>query len=229
MKLGERLAALASFVPQGARLADIGTDHAYLPIELVQKGIAISAVAGDVHSGPYQSAQANVENLRLEEKIFVRMGDGLAVLTPGEVDTIVIAGMGAGTIIEILEKRPEVTGVLTRLILQPMIATATIRQWLQANQWNIVDETLVVDDGKLYEIVVAEQGAMPELEPVMYEIGMILWRNKPQLLARHIDHLISQTQRVLSEMAKSATAGCSPKYNEYLEKLKQLEMKRQCL
>ena len=91
MKLGSRLAALAAFVPQGTRMADIGTDHAYLPIELVQSDIAVSAVAADVHIGPYQAAKENIKSLGLNNKISVRFGDGLSVLSPGEVDTVVIA------------------------------------------------------------------------------------------------------------------------------------------
>ena len=229
MKLGSRLAALAAFVPHGTRVADIGTDHAYLPIELVQKNIAISAVAADVHIGPYQAAKGNIENLGLNHKISVRFGDGLAVLSPGEVDTVVIAGMGGGTIIEILNSNPEVTSSLSRLILQPMVATGLVRRWLLANEWRIIDEALVQDDGTLYEIVVAEQGGSVIPEPIMYDIGMKLWDNKPELLQLHIDSLIAQTKRVLHEMEASNTARQSPKYDEYLERRKQLEAKRQCL
>ena len=229
MKLSKRLAALAAFVPKGARVADIGTDHAYLPIELVQKDIAISAVAGDVHVGPYQAAKDNIESLGLQHKIFVRFGDGLSVLTPKEVDTVVIAGMGGSSIIEILSSAPQMTSSLSRLILQPMIATGTVRHWLNTNQWRIIDEALVQDDGKLYEILVAEQGPSVITEPIMYDIGMILWEKKPELLALHIQNLIAQTERVLSEMSASNTARLSSKYDEYLERRNQLEAKRQCL
>lgn len=229
MKLGERLGALASFVPVGAKVGDIGTDHAYLPIELVQKNIAIFAVAGDIHKGPYLAAQENVAGLGLADKIAVRFGNGLEVLSPHEVDTVVIAGMGGSTIVEILSGAPEVTSSLKRLILQPMIATGTVRRWLIANGWAVVDETLVQDDGKLYEILAAEQGEVAALEPIMYDIGMILWNNKPDLLKLHIDQLIAQTKRVLVEMTTSSSARQSAKYNEYCRRLEQLEAKRQCL
>lgn len=229
MKLGERLAALADFVPQGARVADIGTDHGYLPIELIEKKVAVSAVAGDVHKGPYQAAKDNVKSMGLEDKISVRFGDGLAVLSPGEVDTVVIAGMGGSTIIEILKNQPEVTGSLTRLILQPMIGAAALRAWLVESRWCIVDETLVVDDGRLYEIIVAEPGVSMEFEPIMYDIGMILWEKKPKLLSLHLDHLIGQTKRVVGEMTNSDSAQQSLKFKEYVKKLEQLEAKRRCL
>lgn len=229
MKLGERLAALASFVTVGSRIGDIGTDHAYLPIELVQKNIANFAVAGDIHKGPYQAAKENVEGVGLEGKISVRFGNGLGVLAPSEVDTVVIAGMGGSTIVEILSSEPEVTSSLKRLILQPMIGASTVRRWLIGNGWTIIDETLVQEDGKLYEIVVVEQGESPALEPIMYDIGLILWNNKPELLTLHIDQLIAQTKRVIVEMATSSSARQSPKYDEYCQRLAQLEAKRQCL
>jgi len=229
VKLGERLAALVAFVPLGARVGDIGTDHAYLPIELVGRKIVPFAVAGDIHRGPYQAAKENIENLGLQQNISVRFGNGLAVLSPGEVDTVVIAGMGGSTIVEILSSEPEVTHGLKRLILQPMIATATVRRWLITNQWTIVDEALVQDDGKLYEILVAEPGFSTIVEPIMYDIGMILWNNKPGLLPLHLDQLISQTKRVLQEMATNSNARQSAKYGAYCERLTQLEAKRQCL
>lgn len=229
MKLSGRLAALVTFVPQGARVGDIGTDHAYLPIELVQKNIAVSVVAGDVHSGPYQAAKDNVAGLGFNQKISVRFGNGLAVLSPGEVDTVVIAGMGGSTIIEILNSNPEITSTLSRLILQPMIATGAVRRWLDSNHWRIIDETLVQDEGKLYEILVAEPGDCSIIEPIMYDIGMILWDKRPELLELHIDNLIAQTERVLREMAISSVARHSPKYDEYSDRLKQLEAKRRCL
>jgi tRNA (adenine22-N1)-methyltransferase len=229
LKLVGRLAALAACVPRGARLADIGTDHAYLPIELVQENIIISAIAGDIHIGPYKAAKEHVEALRLKDKISVRLGNGLAVLYPGEVDIAVIAGMGGQTILEILKHNPEVVTSLKRLVLQPMVAAAAVRRWLNENGWCLVEEQLVQEDGRLYEIIVAEQGVSPACESVMYHIGPKLWNEKSSLLTLHIDQLIAQTKRVLAEMAVSSDAQKSLKYHEYKERLKQLEAKRQCL
>lgn len=229
MKLVGRLAALAACVPQGARIADIGTDHAYLPIELVKKDIVAFAVAGDVHNGPYKAAKEHVEDLSLEGKISVRLGDGLAVLSPLEVDTVVIAGMGGQTIIEILKNQCEIVRSLKRLILQPMVGAATVRRWLCANDWYVLEEQLVQEEGRLYEIIVAEQGKCPYYEPVMYEIGEKLWNDKSPLLILHIDQLISQAKRIVSEMECSSNAKRSLKYQEYVTRLKQLEDKRRCL
>lgn len=229
MRLVGRLAALAACVPRGARLADIGTDHAYLPIELVEKDVIVSAVAGDVHSGPYKAAKEHVKGLSLEGRISVRLGNGLAVLSPLEVDTVVIAGMGGQTIIEILTNHCEIVSSLKRLVLQPMVGAATVRRWLCENHWYVLEERLVQEEGRLYEIIVAEQGDSPRYEPVMYEIGQKLWGEKSPLLILHIDQLISQTKRVVKEMECSSNAKKSLKYYEYVTRLKQLEDKRQCL
>lgn len=219
---------MAGFVPRGTRLADIGTDHAYVPIELVQENIIVSAVAGDVKVGPCQAAKEHVEGLKLEQKISVRLGDGLAVLSPGEVDVVVIAGMGGQNIVDILKKGSEVITSVKRLILQPMVAAASVRRWLDKNGWYIIDEMLVQEE-RLYEIIVAERGDSPKYEPVMYEIGQKLWDDKSPYLILHVDQLIALTKRILREMSLSSNARGSTKYQEYTERLKQLEDKRKCL
>ncbi len=107
MKLSKRLATIAALVPPGGRLADIGTDHAYLPVYLVTEGIVPSAVAGEVNEGPFRAAGEALARVGLADRISLRFGDGLAVLAPGEADTAVIAGMGGQTIVDILAARPE--------------------------------------------------------------------------------------------------------------------------
>jgi tRNA (adenine22-N1)-methyltransferase len=229
LSLRERLAMLASFVPQGARIADIGTDHAYLPIELVSKRIVDFSVAGEVNPGPYQSANESIARLGLQDRISLRFGDGLAVVEPGEVDTVVIAGMGGNTIIEILTKRQEVTCRLKRLILQPMVAAPQVRRWLVKHAWEIVDEGLCREDGKLYEIIVAERGSSREMEQILYDIGPVLWQKQSELLPLHLQLLIEQNKRVLRAMAQSEEAQLSEKHCEYAKRLKELEEKQKCL
>ena len=148
MKLGHRLKVIASMVPTGLTLADIGTDHAYLPIYLIEQNIVPCAIAGDVHQGPYLTAQNAVSSLQLEHRISVQLGNGLEVVKPGEADVVVIAGMGGATIIDILQSCPEVTRTVKRLILQPMIAASLVRKWLHTHGWWIVEEQLVEEEGK---------------------------------------------------------------------------------
>lgn len=229
MKLSKRLATIAALVPPGGRLADIGTDHAYLPVYLVTEGIVPSAVAGEVHEGPFRSAAEALAGVGLADRIDLRFGDGLAVLAPGEADTAVIAGMGGATIVEILAARPEVTASLSCLVLQPMQGAGLVRRWLAAASWRLVAEALVEEDGRLYEVMAAAPGAAGEYDPILYDIGPLLWARRHPLLRDHVAALLAQARRVAAEMAASPQAVLSPKYREYETKIAQLEEKLACL
>ena len=157
-KLSARLLTVAKHVPQGARLADIGSDHAYLPCYLAKNNQISFGVAGEVASGPYKLAEKNVLSEGLSEKISVRMGDGLEVIQPDEVDCITIAGMGGSLITSILEEGKDKLDRVKRLILQPNISAITIRKWFLENEWELIAEEIVEEDGKIYEILVAEKG-----------------------------------------------------------------------
>lgn len=159
MKLSNRLKRVASFVPEGATLLDVGSDHAYLPIYLLQKGQIARAIAGEVVEGPYQSAVKNVAQQGLTEQIEVRLANGLAAFEPADsVSTIVIAGMGGRLIAEILENgRAKLAGV-DRLILQPNNREDDLRTWLMTHDFQIIAEDILEEAGKIYEILVVESG-----------------------------------------------------------------------
>ena len=159
--ISKRLELVASFVPQGAILLDVGSDHAYLPIELVERGQIKSAIAGEVVEGPYQSAVKNVEAHGLKEKIQVRLANGLAAFEePDQVSVITIAGMGGRLIARILEEGLEKLGNMQRLILQPNNREDDLRIWLQDHGFQIVAESILEEAGKFYEILVVEAGEM---------------------------------------------------------------------
>lgn len=153
-QLGPRLARIAQYVALNAKLGDIGTDHAYLPITLCEQGILNSAVAVDVHQGPYESAKVAVASRNLENKISVRLGNGLLPLRPDEVDTLTIAGMGGNTILGILSERADVLEKVKTLILQPQGAEGKVRLALLGSGWHLEDEALVEEDGQVYVVMV---------------------------------------------------------------------------
>ena len=159
--ISKRLELVASFVPQGAVLLDVGSDHAYLPIDLVERGRIKSAIAGEVVEGPYQSAVKNVEAHGLKEKIQVRLANGLAAFEEADqVSVITIAGMGGRLIARILEEGLDKLANVERLILQPNNREDDLRIWLQENGFQIVAESILEEAGKFYEILVVEVGQM---------------------------------------------------------------------
>ncbi|WP_215829850.1 tRNA (adenine(22)-N(1))-methyltransferase [Pelorhabdus rhamnosifermentans] len=235
MKLGERLAAIAQMVLPGATIADIGTDHAYLPVELIRRGKVSRAIAGDIHEGPYQAATVTVKEAGLSKQISVRLGDGLAVLEPGEVDTVILAGMGGSTMIQILAAQGNVTASLKQIILQPMNGAALLREWLHKQKWLFVEETLVEEEGHLYEIIrVMKQSeqmerAVQPLKPILYEVGPLLWHNKPPLLSRHLLLKIHSLEGVLEQLKRSTSLAAAQKSKFYRGKLDELREMMACL
>ena len=159
--ISKRLELVASFVPQGTILLDVGSDHAYLPIELVERGQIEGAIAGEVVEGPYQSAVKNVEAHGLKEKIQVRLANGLAAFEEtDQVSVITIAGMGGRLIARILVEGLDKLANVECLILQPNNREDDLRIWLQDNDFQIVAESILEEAGKFYEILVVEAGKM---------------------------------------------------------------------
>lgn len=157
VKLSDRLQLVLEQVPAGSRLADIGSDHALLPVAALESGIAVFAVAGEVNPGPFDAACKGVAEAGLGHKIAVRRGDGLEVLEPGEADCISIAGMGGSLIAAILDRGKnsgKLKGVRT-LALQPNVGEDILRRWLLNNGWVLTAEHILEEDGKIYEILTA--------------------------------------------------------------------------
>lgn len=151
-----RLAVAASFGRPGKRVADIGTDHASLPIFLVGNGITDSALACDINIGPINAAKKNIAAAGLSDKIKTKLTDGLEGVSDFEPEDIYILGMGGELIWRIIESSELSRREGVRLILQPMTHAHDLRQGLYGNGFNIVDETLTRDRDRVYQIIVAE-------------------------------------------------------------------------
>lgn len=173
-----RLLAIAQSVPQGKSVADIGTDHAYIPIYLCQKEKAERALAMDVRKGPLFRAEANIRRYQLDSRIETRLSDGLSALCEGEADTVVIAGMGGLLIAELLQRAPVRAKTY---VLQPMTAVAELRMWLHSHGFCIVDERLAQEGEKLYSILVVTHGNMTIAKPVYAYVGEKLLEKKEPL------------------------------------------------
>lgn len=153
MELSKRLSAAASLVTPGKRIVDIGTDHAYIPIYLMEKKKCLSAVAMDVNEGPLKRAKAHIQEAGLQTEIETRLSNGFEQLKPGEADCAVIAGMGGGLMMKILSAYPEVTLSLKEFVLQPQSEIAKVRAFLLEQGFAFVDEEMVQDDGKYYPMM----------------------------------------------------------------------------
>lgn len=157
--LDKRLSAVAALVRQGSRLADIGTDHAYLPVYLVQSGVCPSVIASDIGEGPLEAAHRTVTENGLTSEITLRLGDGLSTVSAEEIDDIAIAGMGGETIVAILEAAPWVQDEGVRLILQPMTRAEDLRRWLLTHGFTVLEEHLIIDGRHLYPVMAAQYTA----------------------------------------------------------------------
>lgn len=156
IKLKPRLKMAADMVRQGSRVADIGTDHAYLPACLILEGKIPSAIGADLRKGPLENAEATVRANNIADKVQLRLSDGLNFVMPDEVDDIVIAGMGGILIAEILTAAPWVKDKSKRLILQPQSHSEDVRKYLFDNGFEIMEENACFEDGKVYICLCAE-------------------------------------------------------------------------
>ena len=213
--IDSRLRAILNFVPQNSRVADIGTDHGYLAIELAKIGRSNFIIAGDKNFGPIQAAQKNISDAGLEKIIETRQGDGLKILRAGEVDTICIAGMGGGLICEILNAAPENLSTTENLILQPMNAVEKVTVWLENNFWLVGDSDLAEVGGIIYEIIFAVKN--PE------KISSPTKKEKSPLLKKFLEQSLKKFLRVQNEMMKSPAAVKTEKFLQLQNKIEQLK------
>ena len=170
IRLSPRLSAVAELVPQGARVIDVGTDHAMVPVWLIQTGRASHVWAADIRPGPLENAARLIRETNTGSQIELRLTDGLIGFCREDGDTVVIAGMGGETMIAILSAAPWLhSGVL--LILEPQSRQDVLRRWLAANGYAIIRERLVRDAGRLYPILTAASGITPSCEEIEYYTG----------------------------------------------------------
>lgn len=195
LQLQPRLQLLADLVPQGARLADIGTDHGYLPVHLIQQGRISYAIAADVGQEPLQHAIRTATEYGTAGIDF-RLCDGLNGIGSDEVDTVAIAGMGGETIIHILSfaEWTREPGRYT-LLLQPMTKAGELRRWLADNGYCFTDERLVWDKNFLYPVMVVTGGEQTELNEIKAEYGVCL-KDDP-LYGEYLELQIARLRRAI--------------------------------
>lgn len=214
LELTPRLRAVADLVPQGARLADIGTDHAYLPVSLLLQGHIPSAIAADLRRGPLDRAMATAREYGCADRISFRLCDGLKGVSPQETDAVTIAGMGGETISGILSAASWVKEKDLQVILQPMSSQPELRRWLWQNGYIIREEKIACEGNKLYIIISASSGPTQPMTLAQEWAGCQKQGMDAPLRARYLDALLEKAVRALAGIAQSIEGIDSPRYQE---------------
>lgn len=225
MKLTPRLSTIAEMIPIGSKVGDVGSDHGFLVINLIENKICDFCIASDLNEGPAENAKKNIKKYGLNKHIDVRVGSGLTPYTKNEINVAVIAGMGGVLISDILLNDIELARGLDLLILQPMIGQKELRVWLHENNFSIIDEKIAIEGEKIYEIIAVSNGRMEINNDFLYEFGPKLVADKSIngkafFLAKY--HKYMKIKKSLDENSKNVDALYYDEIVKKLEFLKEL-------
>lgn len=237
--LSERMKAILSSVPHGVSMADIGTDHAHIPIHAIETGKMKWAIATDLRRDPLEIARKNVEAHQLERFLELRLGDGLQPIQVGEVDVIVSAGIGGHVHAEMLKMSPNVAQSAKILVFQPMNASHILRQQLDHHRFAIVDESLVIEDDRIYEIIVASHTHPNDAYAryrgddlwmkLAYTYGPHLIHTSSDLLLLRVHRELDKRRRVLQSVQQSSAQGAAIRARQLQQEIDEISLLTQAL
>ena len=182
MELSKRLQAVADLVSEGQIVADVGTDHGYIPIYLLETKKCEKAIAMDINKGPLLRAKEHIAEHGLNQKIQVKLSDGVKALSAGECDCVVVAGMGGALAVKIMEEGREIFRSLREFVLQPQSELAKVRQYLWENEYCVIAEDMVLEDGKFYPMMKVKSGSSNPYTQVELRYGRELLMQKHPIL-----------------------------------------------
>lgn len=223
--LSNRLKQITNYLPEGAKFADIGSDHAYLPIAVCLEDPTARAIAGELNQGPYQAAVDHVTKYYLSGQIKVIKGDGLDVIANNEVNQVVIAGMGGSLIRSILERGKDRLVKVERLILQPNVDSQHIRKWIEDNNYILVDEVILEEDGHIYEILIADQAIDQQISKLTEQerlFGPFLLKKRDPIFKQKWQSELNNYQHIIKQMERAKQPDLQ-KINDYREQLSWIE------
>jgi tRNA (adenine22-N1)-methyltransferase len=216
VKLKPRLAGIASLVPSGTVVADIGTDHAYLPVYLVQEKACPRVIAVEKSELNSRMAQETVNLFNLNHKVEVRVGNGLLALEEkDDVEIVVIAGLGGKSICRMLIAAADRLGSYKSLVLQPMGDVALVRRWLVAHGFCFAREKLVQEKEHFYEVIAVEKGRQTVKEPILLEIGPTLLKDRDPLLIPWLEYKLKRYEKVMQELLRSRNGKNNPRWRYF--------------
>ncbi|MDF2502909.1 class I SAM-dependent methyltransferase [Clostridium sp.] len=202
MDISYRLRCIGDMVEKCNCIADIGTDHAYLPIYLVEKGLCKTVIASDINKGPVEKAKRNVAFSHMEDKIQCRLGPGLTTISKNEIDVAIIAGMGGNLIRDIIEESMDIFKKLHYVILQPVQNADVLRRYICESGYKILDEELCKDENKYYEIIKIKYDHKLETldDDIYYEVSKKLLEKKHPLLKEYICFKIKKYDKIVNSI-----------------------------
>lgn len=217
--LSKRLKAVADMVSKGNIVADIGTDHGYVPIYLVKNNICKKAYAMDINEGPLQMADKNIRMEGLSDQITTILSNGMDKMKDNMADTVVIAGMGGDLIVDILSRGENIEGI-KELVVSPHKRVDIVRNYLINNNWEIIEENMIVDAGKYYVVIKANRGENTEYNDVELTYGKYLLENKNIILKEFLDKEEKKFSNILHTMKENGKESVSQ-----IEKILELNQK----
>jgi len=229
MELSTRLKKVADLVEPCNCVADIGTDHAYIPIYLVKNNICSHAIASDINKGPVKKALLNVNSYNLQNRIECRLGSGLNTLKTKEADTVIISGMGGNLIRDIIEDRIDLFKEFKSVILQPVQNPEVLREYIYKRGYNIIDEELCIDENKFYEIIKIRYSEKNyNIDNIFYEISKKLFDEKHPVIKDFIINKYNKYNKILSKINDTSELANDRK-NELKIRINKLEEMLKCL
>ena len=223
MELSRRLQAVADMVSEGVRVADVGTDHGYIPIYLVQTGKCPQAIAMDVNRGPLLRAESHIQEYGLQEKIETRLSNGVLALKTHDYDCVVIAGMGGALTVQILEQGREVFESLQEFVLQPQSEIWKVRKYLGENGYRIIDEDIVFEDGKYYPMMKVVCGQATAYNHIELQYGKCLLEKKHPVLKQFLEAELQKLMVVLERLESIQGERIEERKREILEKMEDVK------
>lgn len=220
MQISKRLEAVAAMVTPGSILADIGTDHAYIPIYLVSRGRIPRALAMDVNRGPLARAAAHIASYGLEQSIETRLSDGLCMLKKNEAQSVLIAGMGGPLTVRILQDGCDALEGCAELILQPQSEIRLVRAYLEKSGWQIAAEDMLCEEGKFYQMMRAVRGSGRAMTPQELRFGPLLLRQRHPVLQSYLARERRLQEEVLQALQGRGSEAASVRRREVEEELR---------
>ena len=222
MELSKRLQAVADLVSDGMVVADVGTDHGYIPIYLVETKKSPKAFAMDVNEGPLLRAKEHIAEHGLCDLIQTRQSDGARNLQEQECDCVVIAGMGGALTVKILEEGKMIFRSLKEFILQPQSELMKTRQYLVENGYHIVEEDMVLEDGKFYPMMKVINGPSPDLDKVELRYGKRLLGQKHPILKEFLEKEVRTKEQILHSLNMGTGLHIESRRKEIQEELEEI-------